>query len=192
MAGPAWIRQVLAVAKLAGPLVNNYTSAKRVINDTEVVPILGNETQLGTGFHIWAWGGLSNVVTAAPTVTFQVMMGTSVAWTSGALQLSTTANTLVPFVFDVTLFIRALPGSAGSAQLIGGGTITGISPQLGTGVANPTVTDSVLVLPAGAPTLQTAYDSTITQNLDFWAGFSAAATGNGVQIQGYVVEQIQY
>jgi hypothetical protein len=42
--------------------------------------------------------------------------------------------------------------------------------------------------PATAPALGTAFDSTVANILDLWAGFTISNAGNGVQIQQYMVE----
>jgi hypothetical protein len=128
-------------------------------------------------------------VTTPGTITFQIMMGSIVVWTSGALQLSTTANTLTPFEFEAT--IRLLTsGSGTAATFIGGGTVTGLDVQIGAGAVNPTVSDSTVVVPTTAPAAGTGFDSTISNILDFWAGFSISNAGNGVQLYDYSVEQM--
>src|ERR1700729_1637498 len=102
MAAPFFV-QTLASQKTNGTLFNTYTTAKSVLNVTELVNMPGNYLQLGSKLRVKAWGGLSNIVTTPGTVTFQIMMGSIVAFTSGALQMTTTANTLAPFRLEATL-----------------------------------------------------------------------------------------
>ena len=180
---------LLASQRAAGTLFNTYTTAKSVLNVTELVSLSQNYMQVGTMFRIKAWGGLSNIVTTPGTVTFQIMMGSVVAWTSGAIQLSTTANTLTPVEFEATIRLDSA-GSGTAAKFIGGGRVTGLDVQLGSGVANPTVTDSVLMVPSGSPAVGTGFDSTLTEILDFWVGFSISNAGNGIQLYTYSVEQL--
>ena len=188
MAAP-FFSQVLASQRAAGTPFNTYTTAKSVLNVTELLPIPGNYLQQGSKLRIRAWGALSNIVTTPGTVTFQIMMGAIVVWTSGALQLSTTANVLQPFELEVVLRLDTA-GSGTAAKFMGGGKVVSLGLQLGAGVANPTVTDSVLSTPAAAPAVGTGFDSTITDILDFWAGFSISNAGNGVQLYDYTVEQL--
>lgn len=180
--------QTLASQQAAGTLFNTYTTAKSVINPTELVTLPPNYLRIGSKLRIKAWGGLSNTAAAA-TVTFQVMMGSVVAWTSSAVQMSTTTNTLTPFDFEVTLRLDTA-GSGTSAKFIGGGRLGGLSVQLGAGAANPTVTDSILFLPAGAPADGTGFDSTVSEILDFWVGFGTSSASNGIQLYDYTVEQL--
>lgn len=181
--------QVLASQKAAGTLFNTYTTAKSVINVSELVPLPGNYLQQGSKLRVRVFGALSNIITTPGTVSFQIMMGSIVVWTSGALQMSTTANTLMPFTLEVDLRLDTA-GSGTAAKFMGGGKIVALNVQLGAGVANPTVTDSALNTPATAPAVGTGFDSTITDILDFWVGFSISNAGNGVQIYDYTVEQL--
>jgi hypothetical protein len=187
--GVPYFTQVLASQKAVGTLFNTYTAAKSVINVTELVPIPGNYMGVGTKFRIRWWGGLSNIVTTPGTVTFQIMMGSIVVWTSGAIQMSTSSNVLQPVEGEVIIRLDSA-GAGTAAKFIGGGKLVGISPQLGAGTTNPTVTDSVISIPAGAPAVGTGFDSTISDILDFWVGFSISQATNGIQLYDYTVEQI--
>jgi hypothetical protein len=187
--GAPFYSQVLASQRAAGTLFNTYTTAKSVLNVTELVPFPGNYLQQGSKLRVRAWGGLSNIVTTPGTVTFQIMMGAIAAWSSGALQLSTTANTLSPFLLEAVIRLDTA-GSGTAAKFIGGGKVEALNVQLGAGVANPTVTDSVCMAPAGAPAVGTGFDSTISDILDFFVGFSISNAGNGVQLYDYTVEQL--
>lgn len=184
-----FFNQTLASQKSAGTLFNAYTTAKSVINVTELVPMPGNFMQTGSKFRIRVMGGLSNIVTTPGTVTFQVMMGSVVVWTSGALQMTTTANTLTPFELEVNLRLDS-SGSGTAAKFMATGKLIALDATIGSG-ANPTVTDTAVVLPVTAPAVGTGFDSTVSEILDFWVGFSISNAGNGVQVYDYTVEQLQ-
>lgn len=190
MSGAAVYSQVLTSQRAAGTLFNTYTTAKSVLNVTELLPLPGNTLTVGSKLRIRVWGGLSNIVTTPGTVTFQVMMGNIVVWSSGALQMATTANTLSPFMLDLVVRLDSA-GATTAAKFIGGGKLEALNLQLGAGAANGTVTDSILMAPAGAPAVGTGFDSTIANILDFWVGFSISNAGNGVQLYDYTVEQLQ-
>jgi hypothetical protein len=181
--------QTLASQSAAGTLFNTYTTAKSVINATELVSLPANYMKQGAKFRIKAWGGLSNIITTPGTVTFQVMMGAIVAFTTGAIQMTTTANTLTPWDFEATLQVRSA-GASTAATLIGSGYITALNLTIGAAGVNPTVTDTSIVVPVTAPAAGTGFDSTIANLLDFWVGFSISNAGNGVQVQDYTVEQL--
>jgi hypothetical protein len=190
MAGVPQFPQVLASQIANGTLFNTYTTAKSVINVTELVPMPGNYLRPGSKFRIRVWGALSNIVTTPGTVTFQIMIGTIVVWTSGAIQMTTTANTLTPFTLEVEIRL-ATAGSGTSAAFIGGGKLSALNLSIGSG-ANPTVTDTIIMVPTTAPANGTGFDSTISDILDFWVGFSISNAGNGVQVYDYLVEQLSF
>jgi hypothetical protein len=118
------------------------------------------------------------------------MMGSIVVYTSGAIQMSTTAHTLRPFELDVTLRLDSA-GSGTAAKFMAGGYATALNLQLGAGAVDGTVTESIIAAPATAPAVGTGFDSTISNILDFWTGFSISNGGNGVQLYDYTVEQLQ-
>jgi hypothetical protein len=185
MPDPFLVR-TLVTQRAAGTLLATYTTAKSVINATELYSLPPNYLQVGCKFRIRVMGGLSNIVTTPGTVTFQVMFGSVVAWTSGALQMTTTANTLTPFELEVNARVDSA-GSGTAAKLMATGKLIALDATIGSG-ANPTVTDTAVVLPVTAPAVGTGFDSTISQILDFWVGFSISNSGNGVQIYDYTVE----
>ncbi len=181
--------QTLASMRAAGTLFNTYTAAKSILNAQDLFQFPANWLQVGSKLRIRAMMGLSNIVTTPGTVVFQVMMGSVVVWSSGNVQLSTTANTLLPVELEVNLRLDS-SGIGTAAKFMATGKIIGLPVQLGSGVANGTVTDSAIVLPTTAPAVGTGFDSTVAEILDFWAGFSTSNAGNGVQLYDYTVEQL--
>lgn len=182
--------QTIASQTAAGTLFNTYTTAKSVINVTELVPMPGNYLKVGAKFRIRAMFGLSNIVTTPGTVTFQVMMGSVAVWSSGAVQMTTTANTLAPVELEVNLRLDTA-GSGTTAKFMATGKVIGLNLTIGSG-ANPTVTDTAIVLPVTAPAVGTGFDSTVSEILDFWTGFSISNAGNGIQLYDYTVEQLTF
>lgn len=188
MAQVPYYVQTLASQKANGTLFNTYTTAKSVLNVGDLTPIPGNYFQIGSKIRVRAFGGLSNIVTTPGTVTFQVNMGAVAILSSGALQMTTTANTLSPFRLEMWLRMQTV-GSGTAATWIGGGVISALNLSLSAG-ANPTLTDAILAAPAGAPAVGSGYDSTTQQVLDFFVGFSISNAFNGVQLYDYDVEQL--
>lgn len=185
---PAFLVQTLASAVSVGTLFNTYTTAKSVINATDLITFQQNALSVGSKFRIRAALGLSNIVTTPGTVTFQVMMGSIVVWTSGAIQMTTTANTLARVEIEINLRLDTI-GSGTGAAFSATGKVMGLNLTIGSG-ANPTVSDTTIVLPATGVTDGTGFDSTIADQLDFWTGFSISNAGNGVQVLDYTVEQL--
>ena len=185
--------QVLASNRASGPVVATWTTAKSVLDAADLVQLPINYLYVGAKFRIRVAGVLSNIVTTPGTVTFQVMMGAVVAWTSGAIQMTTTANTTTPIVLEIILRVTALDTGSGqtpvtAATLFGNGFVAGLDLTIGAG-ANPTVTDTIAMIPATAPVNGTVFASSTTENLDFWVGFSLS--GNVFSMTDYIVEQLQ-
>lgn len=189
MAGDPFFTQVLTSQKAAGTLFNTYTTAKTVLNATELLTLPANFLEVGRKLRVKASGGLSNIVTTPGTVTFQIMMGSIVAWTSGAIQMSTTAHTLIPFDLEVLLRTDSI-GASTAAKFLGMGKLNGIMFTVGAGADSTTVVGQFPV-PATAPAVGTGFDSTIANILDFWVGFSISNAGNGVQLYDYTVELLK-
>lgn len=182
-----YFTQVLASQRVSGTLFNTYTTAKTVLNQADLVPIPGNYLQVGSKLRVRAMMGLSNIVTTPGTVTFQVMMGTVAVYTTGAIQMTTTANTLSGIELEVNMRLDSV-GTGTAAKFMAQGKIIGLNLTIGSG-ANPTVTETVITLPQ-TPAVGTGFDSTISQILDFFVGFSISNAGNGVQVFDYTVEQL--
>jgi hypothetical protein len=112
------------------------------------------------------------------------MLGAVIAWTSGAINFSTTAHTSLPFWLDVDLTCQ-VDGAGTQAKLMGQGILTSQA------VSNTAAADSVasslptLMLPNTTPALGTGFDSTASQKTDLFVGFSVSNAGNGVRIRQY-------
>lgn len=185
----ATYEETLVSQKIAGTLYNTYTTAKTVIPAQCLYQFPVNYFVEGKTFHITVIGGLSNIVTTPGTVTFSCMLGSVVVFTTGAIQLNATAHTLLPFWLEIYLTCRAT-GSSTSANLIGMGRLQGIAPTLTAGQVDEVNGGGVFSVPATAPAVGTGFDSSATQVLDFFAGFSISNAGNGVQVHQYVVESL--
>lgn len=181
--------EVIAVQQAQGTLFNTYTTAKTVINADALATIRANTLYIGKRFRITVQGGLSNIVTTPGTITFQVMMGSVIAFTTGAIQLNATAHTLLPFKLVIDLTVRSI-GSGTSAKFIGMGTLSGIHFTLTAGQTDAVNTSGSFSAPATAPALGTGFDSTADNILDFFTGFSISNAGNGIQIEEYLVEAL--
>lgn len=182
-------QEAIAVQPTAGTLFNTYTTAKTVLAPTGLVSLPPNYLTLGRRLRVTAIMGISNIVTAQPTFTFQVMMGSIVAWTSGAITSSTTAHTTIPAKLVVDLRVNAV-GSGTSANFFGQGVLQGIMWTVGANADPTTYTANTMMCPNTAAAAGTGFDSTIANVLDFWVGISASNAANGVQVNEYYVEAL--
>lgn len=183
--------QCVASMTKAGTLFNTYTTAKSILNSDELVTYPPGSLTLGSKIQIKAWGGLSNIVTTPGTVTFQIMMGTIAAWSSGAIQLNATAHTLLPWWLDVSLRVDST-GTTTSAKLIGGGVLNGIMFTNTAAQTDAVNTTGAFPVPATAPAVGTGFDNSISNILDLWVGFSISNAGNGVQLYDYTATQYRF
>lgn len=182
--------QTIVTQRTAGTLFNTYTTAKTVINQQDLYGFYPNYFQLGSKLQIDVAGAISNIVTTPGTVTFQVMLGSVVAWSSGAVQLNATAHTTLPFTLSVGLTCQLTNTSVGGAvaKLMGLGRLSGVMFTLTAAQVDAVNTPGTFLVPATAPALGTAFDSTVSQTLDFWVGFSINNAGNGVRVDQYDVQ----
>lgn len=184
--------QTLVTQRTAGTLFNTYTTAKTVINQQDLYGFYANYFQLGSKLRVRVNGAVSNIVTTPGTITFQVMLGSVVAWTSGAVQLNATAHTTLPFQLEVDLTCQLTNTGVGGAvaKLFGLGRLTGVMFTKTAAQTDGANTETVMMVPVTAPALGTAFDSTVSQILDFWVGFSINNAGNGVRVDQYDVEAL--
>lgn len=183
---PAMQTGLIAGLAAAGTLFNTYTTAKTILPGSSVVTLAPNFFTVGKQLLIRALLGVSNIVTTPGTLTFQVMVGAVIAETTGAIQLNATAHTLLPMWLEVMLTCRTI-GSGTNATLMGAARVQGIHPTLTAGQTDSVNTGGIQSAPATAPAVGTGFDSTVSNTLDLWAGFSISNAGNGVQVQMYQV-----
>ena len=183
--------ETLVTLKTSSPLQTTYTTAKSVfgVDGTDLAAaakftVPANFFVSGRTLMLSLRGALSNIVTTPGTITFQVMLGAVIAWTSGAINFSTTAHTTLPFWLDIDLTAQA-EGAGTQAKLMGQGVITSQT------VSNTSAADSVaaslptLLLPNTNPALGTGFDMTASQKIDVFAGFSISNAGNGIRVDQY-------
>lgn len=182
-------QETIAVMTSVGPTKNTFTTAATIINPQALVSLPPNYLYPGKQLRITAIGGLSNIITAQPTFTFQVMMGAVIAWTSGAITTNAAAHTLLPFKLVIDLRCDTV-GSGTSAKFLGVGQITGRQFLIsGTGVDSVT-SDTTLMLPVTAPAVGTGFDASIANVLDFFAACGTSNAANGITLYEYYVEAL--
>lgn len=176
--------RTIATQPAAGTLFNTYTTAKSVINPTALYTFQPNELTLGTELEIDVGMAISNVVTSQRTFTFQVMMGSIVVWTSGAITTNTASHVLIPSTLKIGLRLDSV-GSGTTAKFLGMGVLSGVMWVVSGATGDPVLTHAQLQVPFTAPAVGTGFDSTIANVLDFWVGLSASEATTGIQIYKY-------
>src|SRR3990172_8813688 len=91
------------VAPAAGARFGTFTTAKTVIPAPALETIGAGSLFVGAATRITVTGGIGTLVTTPGTITFQVMIGSVIAFTTGALQLNAAAHTDLPFRLEIDL-----------------------------------------------------------------------------------------
>jgi hypothetical protein len=178
--------EVLVEAQTAGANLTASTTATSLLPTAAVFTLpAGFFSRPGKMLKILATGQLGNIVTTPGTLTIDVQLGGSVvAFNGGAVQLSSTAHTALPFWLEIILTCRSI-GNGTSATLMGQGRMTAQSLSL-TAVADSTTTPATLLLPNTTPAVGTGFDSTVSQKVDLRGTFSLS-NANAIQLQTYAL-----
>ena len=190
MSNQSWVG-TLAAAQGAGPQLSNSTSQTSILpTQARITLPPGLFSSPGQILRIKGQAAVSNVVTTPGTLSLAVMLGASgtiQAFSSGALQMSTTAHTSLPLWFEILMTLRAV-GNGTSANFMGQGIFTS---QV---LSNTAVADSVastlptLLGPNTAPAVGTGFDSTIANVLDLMATFSVNTSPTNLTLHQYSAE----
>jgi hypothetical protein len=192
MPNQGW-QETLATAQAAGTALASFTTAVSAIPSASRRTISPDYWKLGTVIQVRATGGVSNVVTAQPTFTFEFRLGPTsniVAFTTGALLTSTTAHTLLPWWLDIMMTVRAL-GSGTSANLMGQAQISGRAfIDAGATADITTLGHPILLGPETAPAVGTGFDSTVANVADLFVACSVSNAANAITCHQYSLEII--
>lgn len=186
--------QLIATIPVAGTLYNTYTTAKSMLTSataTEassgLITLPANFWQRGGALEIDFVAGVSNRVTGPDTFTIQVMVGAVIAFTTGAINLTTTAHTTIPCYGKIVLTCRA-QGNGTLANLMGQAMIEGQMIAMAASLADGVANTGYAMAPNTAPAVGTGFDSTVANTLDFFVAQSVSNAGNGFQLQQYLAK----
>ena len=193
MASQSWAQELVNITA-AGTLYNTYTTAKSVLTSstatatsTGLITLPPNFFQLGGRLEIDIDAGISNRVTGPDTFTVQIMVGAVIAFTTGAINLTTTAHTTIPAHGRIMLTCRSV-GNGTLATLMGQSYWNGqMIAQVASAADNAAGTGNAMA-PNTAPAVGTGFDSTVANTLDLFVAQSVSNAGNGFQLQQYSVK----
>jgi hypothetical protein len=167
-----------------GTALANSTSATSILPAAAKFTFPANYLDfVGRKLRVTAQGRLSNIVTTPGTLTLDLRLGATVVFNGGAMQMSTTAHTSVPWWWEVEVTVRAI-GS--SASLMGQGMF--FSQAASISGADPTTGHSFLMTPNTAPAVGNTFDSTAALALDLFAKFSVNDAANSITLHQYEVQ----
>lgn len=193
MASLSW-GQLIATIPVAGTQYNTYTTAKSMLTSATATEAAAGFVKLPAGFfqrgaflQIDFQAAISNRVTGPDTFTIQVMVGAVIAFTTGAITLTTTAHTNIPLWGRISLQCRTV-GNGTLAALVGQAVLTGqMIQQGGTAGADSATLSNTIIMPNTAPAVGTGFDSTVDNTLDFFTAQSFSGAGNGFRLDQYRV-----
>ena len=178
--------QTLITAQVDGLSLSSSTTATSILPAQAKFTLPANTLNIGQSLRIKAAGRLSNIVTTPGTLTLDIKFGSTVIFGGGAMQMSTTSHTTLPWWYEALLTCRAV-GS--SANFMGQAIATSQCLSL-TAVADSTTTPATLLLPNSTPAVGNNFDSTTSQVIDMFATFSIANVGNLIQLHQFSLEMM--
>lgn len=186
--------QAVSFIGAAGTNYNTYTTAKSVLTSATstaasagFVKTPANFFQNGTMLEIDIHAAVSNRVTGPDTFTVNVMVGSVIAFTSGAINLTTTAHTNIPVWGKILLTCRSI-GNGTLATLVGQSIWQGQPIAMASGLADGAANTGWAMAPNTAPAVGTGFDSTVDNTLDLFVAQSVSNAGNGFQLHQYIVK----
>lgn len=186
--------QTIALMPIQGVQYNTYTTAKSMLTSATATEAAAAFVTLPPNFFqrkgilkVDFCAGISNRVTGPDTFTIQIMVGAVIAFTTGAITLTTTAHVNIPLWGEILLTCEK-EGNGTLAQLRGQARLSGqMIQQGGTAGVDSTTLSNTILMPNTASALGTGFDSTIANTLDFFTAQSVSNAANGFQMNNYRV-----
>lgn len=184
MPSQSW-RQTISSQEAIGTQFNTYTTAKSVINTEALITLPAKFFWFpGQRLTIDVLMAESHRITGPDTMTFQIMLGSVIVFTSGAINLTTTAHTNVPLQAHFDLTLNSV-GSGTAAKFVGQSVFWGQGVAMAASLADNAAGTGYAMGPNTTPAAGTGFDSTQAQTLDFWVAQSFSGAGNGIQVVNY-------
>lgn len=190
MSMQSW-QETLIQANSDGSALSASTSATSLLPAAAKFTMPANFLRVGSVLRVRFAGRLSNLVTTPGTLTIELRMGPTssiAAFSSGAMQMSSTAHSNVPIVGEIMLTCRAI-GNSTNANFMGQGWALSQALSL-TAVADSTTTPAHLLMPNTAPAVGTGFDSTVANVVDLYGTFSVNSASNSITIHQYTLEAV--
>lgn len=155
-----------SVAVADGPTLTTIGAAS-CLPTANIITLPTNFFKIGKKLRIEAHGRISTAITTPGTVRFDVRLGGTVVWDSGAIALETSAtHTNMPWWLEIDLTCRA-QGSGTSANLMGSGKW--FSETVAGAIASPPKGVLCAMLPWNtAPVVGSGFNSTAALSLDLF------------------------
>lgn len=177
MSNNSW-QQTLIAQQVDGTALTNSTTATSILAPAARFTLPANLFSVGSKLRAKASGRISTVVTTPGTLTLDMRLGSSVVFTSGAMNLNVTAQTNATWEIEADLLVRSI-GNGTVATILGTGKFA--SRALIGSAAVAAGYPGVALLPDTAPSAGTGFDSTAAQIFDVFGTWSVANAANSIQ-----------
>lgn len=160
MSSNSWAQRIVSMQK-AGPTLTAAAAAS-MLDSTGRFAFPASMLKIGDSLVIHAAGIISNAVTTPGTARFDLRLGSTVIFDTGALNLNVVAKSNVPWVLDVDLVVRAV-GDGTLCQFWGQGEWTSEAV-----IASPLPTvggNGSLNVPVSGLALSTGFNSQTASNI---------------------------
>jgi hypothetical protein len=157
-----WVER-LHTGTTDGPTLTAAARASCIPTASRVVTFAPGYFVIGRAIRIKMGGRISCVVTTPGTARLDICLGsagTTIVYDTGALNLNTTAQTTVPWRFEVELVCRAVGTSTSTTFFPDGGRF--VSEAVVGSAADTAGGNSYLNVPTGTPAVGAGTDNTVT------------------------------
>lgn len=171
----------IASMQAAGAALSASTAETSLLHASGKVTVPGGYWRyVGQSFRLTAAGKISTVVTTPGTLTLKLKAGSTAILTSQAFPLNIVAKTNVGWYLDLLVTFRAV---SGAATLMANGPWTS-EAVIGSPLAAAGGSGSELWQPS-APAVGTAFDNTISNQIDFTGTWSVNSGSNSITCEQY-------
>lgn len=184
MLGWRVVPPALVVSTADGPTLTAAAAAS-CLPAAAVTTLQPNFFTVGKVLRITAQGRISCVITTPGTARFDVRLGGTVVFDTGALNLNTTAKTNAPWWLQILLTCRTV-GAGTAATLFG---LAMLQSEAIVGAPAPSAGgNGSLIAPVGAPGVGGGFDSTLSRVLDLF--FTQTVATGSLTVHAYTVESL--
>lgn len=182
MANNTWV-QAYTTLQAAGPTLTTGANVQgTLLNGQAQLIFPANQLRIGDGIRVKASGIISCVATTPGSALFALVNTTAsvTLFSTGALNLNTTAKTNVPWDLEIDLTVRTV-GSGTSATVIGVGKFT--SEAVVGSAANTAGGNGTLMAPVSGASVSSGFSSSTSFAIDFQ--FQQAVTTGSITCEQY-------
>jgi hypothetical protein len=169
--------QCIASSRAQATALSSFTTASSILHPKDKFTFPANTLTVGAKIRIRVFGSISNT-TGSPTFTFNVMMGSTIVFSTGAITVTSTANTNVPFELQIEMRLDST-GNGTNAKFVGHALFHSTAAASGS---------TALVLPTTAPAAGNGFDDTIANILDVYCACNTSNASNAVGVWDYTAE----